>query len=164
MSKEQAHRVASFDDLKPGKVNIEVEMEDGEILLFPMRLPTYFDILDMEGRIPLPEAPITGADRNGRPLRNYSDPGYIANANRVVARRNVALLVQSLDMDIPGDTLEEKTAALETGISARVMRQLMAVLEGVMRSGEARVESRVTTFHEDGTGDAADNDAPGDNL
>ena len=81
-----------------------------------------------------------------------------------MARRNVALLVQSLDMDILGDTLEEKTAALESAISARVMRQLMAVLEGVMRSGEARVESRVTTFHQDGTGDAPNNDAPGDNL
>lgn len=146
-------RVASLEDLKPAIVNVEVEREDGEIVLYPIRMPTYFELLDMESKTPPPEAPIIGAQKDGRPLRNFNDPGFLASWNKVLARRNVLTLAKCLQLDIPGGAIEEKADWLEQHIDARVMRQLAGIIDSVLRTGEARVETRANTFHGNGNSD-----------
>lgn len=156
---ETVKRVASLEDLKPAAVNVEVELEDGEIVVFPLRMPTFFDMLKVERAIPLPEAPPMGADKHGRPVRNTNDAGYLQSLGETYTRRQTVHLAKALLMDVPGDTDEAKADWLQDNLSARVMRLLGAVFQEVVRGGEARVEDRAATFHTNGTG-SSEGDEP----
>ena len=153
MSDEQTTkpRLATLDDLKSAVLNVEIELEDGDVVLLPFKMPTYFEVLDMESRIPMPEAPINGVDKQGKPVRNFADPSWQAQVNKVTARRNMTLIARNLKIQIPGDTENDKTDWIQENLGAVVMRQLQGLIDSVIRKGEARIEGRAMTFHEEGT-------------
>lgn len=162
MSDTPVSRLATLADLEPTIVNVEVELEDGEYIVFRLRMPTFFEILKCERAVRLPDAPINGVDKQGRPIRNPNDPGYQTEVAEVLTRRNMLQLAGAIiDLPIPGDTPEAKAEWLMENMPARIMRQLSAEFQAVIRGGEARIEDRAHTFHRNGNSGASSDEGTG---
>lgn len=155
---DSVKRIGTLDDLQPALLNVEVELEGGDIAVFQMKLPTFSEMLRIERDIPIPEGEITGVDPvTKRPMRDYSSPAYLARVAEAQNHRYSIQLVRSLQLDIPGGTEQDKAEWLRNRVGAKQMRQLTALIRQVFLSGEARIEDRANTFHPNGNSGVADN-------
>lgn len=162
-AEEQAHTeeqaqaalpLATFADLEDRLVvNFEVERPGGGKVIIPLRELTYSDWLQAEFEYPRPQAPIMGSDAAGRPLLNFGDPAFVKASAECEANRSYSRLLLALQLDIPGDTREDKIARLHK-IGSRIVRTLTAVLNDMHSVGEARVADHAATFQPNGAGPA----------
>lgn len=147
------HRKLTFEDLAPIRIIVEVE-HGGEILEIPLKTLTYAEWNKLGTDIPTPTPPISGVDKQGRPIFNNSDPTYITQVEQVAEQRVYARLLASLDMEVPGNTQQEKLDALRNKVDVNVMRQLVETISSFALKGEARVKHRAETFQSERAGEA----------
>lgn len=151
--KERADAL-SLDDLAP--LNVRVEIEHGDrILTVPLKTLSYFEWVRLGYEVQSPVPPTMGVDKQGRPLLDTRDPTYLRQLDEAGMERGYIRLLAALDIPIPGDTREEKIAALKSRLDTNVVRQLQSILNQLASEGEARIVGRAETFHRDGIGDVA---------
>jgi hypothetical protein len=151
----QHKTIASLNDVDTVTLDVEVE-DNGDILVFPMRLLTHFEHLEIGYEVPNPVPPIGSIHPTTKqPIPDRNDPTYQMNMQRAEAERNYRRLAASLNIDIPGSTLAEKADALKRSLNANIMRQLLTMMLSKVAEGEARIADRAATFHRNGTGDPA---------
>jgi hypothetical protein len=151
--KERADAL-SLDDLSPLKVRVEIEHGD-RVVVVPLRTLPFFEWVRLGYEVANPVPPTMGVDKNGRPLLDTRDPGYLRALDEAGMERAYVRLLAALDIPIPGDTREEKLAALKAKLDTNVARQLNGVLNQMASEGEARIVARSETFLGDGPGDPA---------
>ncbi|MFA6044755.1 MAG: hypothetical protein WC718_07210 [Phycisphaerales bacterium] len=120
MSKTQAAtpKHATFADFAVVHYEFEIEDPAGEVLVAEMRAITQAELLRIRrslGNPPTPPVKEIKKDEDGyHEIYNYADPGH----QQAMADRNALLetrvLLASWTTDIPGDTEDERIAALDT--------------------------------------------------
>lgn len=150
--------VATLDDLLTlEKAMIIVTLEDGSELSVPIRVPTQWEMLQIAHEVTYPSPPTAGVDpKTKRPFFDFNHPSYIAARESVDMDRNYRTLLAALQLDVPGDTKEEKLTFLKTKFSARITRQLNTAIAVLVGGGQARVAGRAATFLGNGTGNTED--------
>lgn len=144
-----------LSDLAPVAIRVEIERPGGDLLVVPLRTLTYSEWLRLGFEVPDPTPPISGVDKNGRPVFDTRHPDYLRAVEMATLQRGLRRLLAALQIDIPGDTAEQKLAALDASLDAGVARQLLGVLGRLAAKGEAHITARADTFRPGGTGDSA---------
>lgn len=147
--------LTSFEELAPMNVNVIVTLPEGREVRIPLRTLTYWEIFQIEAKVPPPTPPVSHATKDG-PVFNFKDPGYLQALQLADIERSYRRVLAALRIEVPGASEEEKLHALKTRLDAGVMRQLNQVLMGSAMSGEARIEARAATFQPNRVGSAAD--------
>lgn len=143
--------VKSLKDIGRRDVTIEIEHRN-EILVFQAKTLTFKRFQELGRLVDAPQPPAMGVDANKRPLYNLNDPGYKKQVDEAENRRGLLRLAEFLDMDIPGETPQEKADALAEALEQDVVISLFNAMWGTVVEGKARVEARAATFHRNGTG------------
>lgn len=109
-----------FDDLRASEqtYHFNVETPDGQLFQFEFRAPTQSEVwaTDLAMRAK-PEPPLSGfegtvAAGDLKPVHNAKDPGYQHALADWVAESMMRKILLCWTEEVPGDTVEEKLAAL----------------------------------------------------
>lgn len=141
----------SFDELAPTNVNVIVTLPEGREVRVPLRTLTYWEIFQIEAKVPPPVPPVSHATKEG-PVFDYKAPAYLQALQLADIERSYRRVLAALRIDVPGATEDEKLATLKARLDAGVMRQLNQVLMSSAMTGEARIEARAATFPGHGAG------------
>lgn len=143
--------ITSFADLADDFVRITVRIPrpDGIDLVIPMRTLSYSDWVAIEREFPLPQPPKMGADRMGRPITDETDPGYRRGLSDIADKRMYTRLLRALQVEVPGETDDEKRAAL-AALDTQIILSMRAVLETAHMAMIGAIEDRAESFRSDG--------------
>lgn len=83
-----------------------------EVLTFSVRPITQGAMESIDEKYPDPPVPIQPVDATGLRLPNPSDPAYLEAVAKVQATRNRACILAGLDIDLPGEKVDDKWASL----------------------------------------------------
>lgn len=139
-------RKATLTDLEPADVNVIVTLADGEEVLFEMRTLSYLQYNQIRWSVADPAPPASGVDKQGRPVFNYNDPGYLRARLEAETTRQYKVLLASLKLDIPGDTEADKLTYLQTKLDTAIGQQLMVLAIRLANQGDARIATRAESF------------------
>lgn len=145
--------MSSHKDLMSVPQAMEIEYPD-YILVIPIKVPSWFDWLRLGYDVPIPQPPVVGGDKRG-PIVDRNDAGYLkaleeAANERTLIRLLAAIDEQALDQPLPGNTPQEKLAAMKEWLGAAEAIQIATELSRVVQMGEARVIARTQTFRGNG--------------
>jgi hypothetical protein len=144
-------KITALGDLPSRDTEIRVEMDNHEVLVFPGRALTYKRWNEIGRLVSDPEPPTGGFDKQGRPIYNLNDPGYINQKQEAADKRMYYRLVEFLQMDIPGDSMDAKVEALSDAIEFRIMKALITGVSQEHFSGAGvSASARAATFHTNG--------------
>jgi len=126
-------------------IDVVIDRPDGGELVVTVKTLSYKEWMDIERAVPMPAPPVNGADRSGRPIYNEQDATYqraVADAhNERLYRRIIA----ALQMDVPGDTIEEQMEAIGQ-LDTQLVISLGNVLTAAHLASVGRVEERARSF------------------
>lgn len=160
--RQPARAITSLSQLDTLHVTLELTRPDGEEIALSGTPLSYTRWVEIGYEIADPTPPIMGADSAGKPLYDRNDPEYRRQLTSAGIRRSYARLVEFLDIDVPGKTLDEQIAALETVLSAGEVQALVGKISDLFAGEEARIAERAATFHGAGSSAQADDAAAGD--
>lgn len=160
-------RAATLDDLSAAVVDVTIQRPDGQAVIVPMRALTEGEVWEIRRAVKWPKPPVKDIRKeSGRLVTdyNYEDETYqeaVNSANREQAHR---MLLTSLSIEIAGDTIEERVAALRAKVGQFVLSQL---IEASQKLNIVNVEDlasiadsfRLARFAHAGSADAAGADA-----
>jgi hypothetical protein len=153
-SKKAVIQVRSLADLTPRRdtvIHLELEQFDPlPTLAFDIRQPSYSEWIRYGNEVPTPQAPLVGISPDGVPEYNLKDENYLRAQADYPRKIEYNRLIHCLVMDIDGDTLDEKIAALEATLSWGIVRRLLDAIVGIGLEGERRVVERADTFLDNG--------------
>lgn len=159
MADKKIRTAKSLSDLAAPIVNVNIDDvdENGEAFEWCIRLKTLTlgQWLAAGRRVPPATPPIKGAGAGGQPIYDVYNPEYQRQRELVEERRLYHRLLDALILDesIPGDTVEERVAALESQLSARIANSLFNVLLEQHNAATARLSGRADSFRRSGTAD-----------
>ena len=145
---------ATFEDFKSQTYAFEVETPDGDSLEFEMRAPTPAELLEIDISHPRPQPRVfdfhAPAKKGGEPRPRYSSdddapPDVKEEWTRAInvwfrEHRNRQILA-ALTMDIPGETVEDKIAAMES-LGAWAVSAFSKALTEVISTSEGALKQR----------------------
>lgn len=157
---------ATLEDLAPPDITVILLIDDKKKKL-PFKMPSFFRVQEIFGSVPNPLPPFE-FKREGEEIKKefqYNDPVYQEQVRMAIHERNIRLILDAWDqkkLPIPGVDKSDKIKWLKDSLSVSVMSQLVDVMTRVAGKGEAQIEYRANTFHENGTGDHAGAGTVGD--
>lgn len=154
-NKKAVIQVRSLADLPARKdtiIHLELEQLEGlDTLAFDLKQPSFSEWAQYEREVPTPQAPLTGITPDGTPQYNYQDADYLKAIDNRPIKVQYNRLIHCLQMDIPGETLDEKIAAFEDRLPWGVVQRLLQAIVGIGLEGERRILERADSFRLDGT-------------
>lgn len=152
--------VTSLADLGPRTIIVNLEREDG-VLQIKCRTLSYQRWQQIGWEVADPTPPVVGAGKHG-PIYNHDDPAYKAALMQASDERMYRRLLEFVQIEVPGRTVEQKLARLRETLEAGVVRHLAQVMGAYTRDGSARIEGRANSFRGDGANGTAH--MPGDGV
>lgn len=137
-------RVTSLADFEPADVDVVLEFEDHKELV-PMRQLSYAEFQRLGWEVPNPKPPISGVDKQARPVFDYTDATYLRQVQDAETQRSYKRLLASLRIDVPGADEAAKIDYLQSRDANR-MRLLLSVVGQLVTEGAASVEAKAATF------------------
>jgi hypothetical protein len=155
-------RVAtSLDDLAEPPIIVILEYEDYELEV-KLHIPSAHEWNQIGYLVRNPMPPISGTDKQGRPVFDRNDPTYAQQMTEAEEERTYRRLLASLQLPIEGDTPAEKVERLKAKIGPNAFWKLNGLIARKVQEGDARIANRAETFHGGGVGDLAG--VPGDEV
>lgn len=143
----QPHLIIALSDLPDRRMTITIIISDEESIQFKGVLLSYKRWNELGRLVPDPMPSVSGFDSVRRPIYNLYDPVYLNQKETAGEKRTFYRLIEFLEMDIPGDTLDEKVKALEDALEFKVMRALIeAISKEHLERAEVDVSARAATF------------------
>lgn len=136
--------ITSLDDFSPADVDVRLEFED-HVELVPMKQLSYAAFQKLGWEVPNPVPPMSGVDKNARPVFDYNNPTYQQAVRDAETQRSYKRLLASLRLDVPGADEAEKIAFLQN-LDANRMRMLLSAVGQLITEGAATVEAKTATF------------------
>ena len=149
-------KVTSFAELQDNvTVNLEIERHDGSVMVIPIRELGYSDWVNVEREVPYPQPPAGGADNKGVPWYDNNNPDYRRKIADAVERRGYLRMLKAIQLDIPGETLDEKIDALAS-LPTEIILTVGTYLNEMHQTRKATVKARAASFQRDVIADDAD--------
>lgn len=139
-------RRGTLEDLKTADVNVIIELADGEEVSYPMRTLSYMEYNRIRWSVPDPTPPPMGVDKNGRPLYDWNNAGFLRAKQEAELQRQYKVLLASLKLDIPGEDEAAKLTFLQNDLDTSIGQQLMLIAIRMANKGDARIASRAERF------------------
>lgn len=142
-------KITALSDFRSLEFDAEITLAD-EIIEIPCKMLTYARYQQIGRMVATPAAPLNGADRNGRPIRNYDDPTWLAQRADAEDKRTFLRIAEMVQLPIDGKTLEEKAEKLQEILEPAIVIGLARVLNGQFNESEDAIANRAATFHSNG--------------
>ena len=142
---KQRLKITSLADLQPRTVDVLIERGD-EVLEIPCKTLSYAEFQRLGYEVIDPAPPTSGATAKG-PIYNYNDPDFLTARQRAADERLYRRLLAFIQIDVPGDTVDEQIKNLSEALEVDIVRALTRVMSDMVNGGEARIEARAATFH-----------------
>lgn len=149
--KQKKRRKATLADVKPSFLTVEMDDidDDGEqiVIEFKMRVLSYFRFNEI-GKMVIDPSPVPmGVDGNKRPIFDTNSADFRNKLNDAANERSILRLAESLiEPEIPGDTLQDKSAWMKENMPTAIVSQLIMAMGSTLTRGEARIKSRADSF------------------
>lgn len=149
--KEKKRRKATLDDVKPSFLVVEMDDvdEDGEpvVIEFKLKVLSYFRFNEI-GKMVVDPSPVPmGVDDNKRPIFDTNSADFRNKLNDAASERSILRLAESLvEPEIPGDTLQDKSAWMKENMPTAIVSALVNAMGSTLSRGEARIKSRADSF------------------
>ncbi len=140
----------SLEDGLTYEATIVVELPNNQGMIYKLRTLTISDWNRIGSTVPQPQAPVSGWDGK-RPIYDERDVGYLAACGEADLERNLRRLATAVQIDIPGETTEEKAEALKA-MDSNVARQLVAALLTLTFGGLVQIDKRAASFRPSANG------------
>jgi len=139
--------LATLADLECATITVEIELSDGVPLLVPCKLIPQWKLVQIGSVVPNAQPPLVDYAAGGKPVYNYSDPGYIAAQMEVNFRRNCLQLAAMIQIEIPdADTNEKRADYIRDNFDPRVTEGLAGIINQQIERVKARILTRAETF------------------
>jgi hypothetical protein len=141
--------VTSLDDLGEVVFAVEIPRPDGKVVRVRLRALTDAKIWGIRNSITWPTAPVRDyrkTEGDVLPVYDYANADFLkaqSNTDRNLTRR---LMAAALEMDIPGDTLEEKAAEVEKKLGQWAAQYIIGVLNKLTDIDQAAIDNAVRSF------------------
>ena len=151
-----------INDLEQLSVTIAVTLPlpDGREAVVRLRPLTAKEIRNIRRSIEWPEPPVKDFKKDGggsvEPVYNYRDKEYKRLTEEADALLVNRMLVASLQMNIPGETVEEKCAALDARLGQFAVTHLINVMNRINTPSAEEVANVMRSFRSLGTAGASD--------
>lgn len=138
--------MATLDDLKLATITVVVMLADGEERTLKLHNISRLRIYQIRNSVPEPMPPIVDYLAANKPVYNTRDQGYIAQMAEVNYKRNSLVLLEMLQLEIPGETTDERLAFMQEQLDPMVYDALLEVVTSILEKAKARIISRADTF------------------
>lgn len=146
--------VQSLSDLVSTGITVTVERE-GTIFKFKAKPMTYTRWQELGWLVPQPQANVSGFDNRGRPIYDDKNAVFQTALQRAETERTYLRLAEFLDMELPGETVQEKAEVLKQTLEPDMFKVLESALWGVATEGVTSAKDRSRRFQRDGAFDDA---------
>mgnify|MGYP000076510762 CR=1 FL=1 len=146
----EPRRITSLDQLDTIALVCEIVRDDGSIAAFEFEQPQYSESVMLHYEDEDPAADIIGADTHGKPIYDFNSPIYRKAQQDVALRRAMRLVIRYIKLALPGDTFDEKRAALERALSYAEIDQLIMFMNAIMAKREAKRDQLAERFQSNG--------------
>lgn len=153
--KKEVKRVGSLTDLRAKDIDITVDYGDYSEV-WPCRMLSYARWVEIGHMVPIAQPPINGVDKRGYPIVDTKDPAYQRQLDMDANRRAAMRLAEFIQVEIEGDTLEEKAVAVIDTLPPGTFMALTRQMNTLYNEGEASVVARAATFQPSGKSDPQD--------
>jgi hypothetical protein len=147
----QVTKVTSFVDLKkntPDTVTMQVAYGD-DLIEFEVKTLGAAQWMELDHRVAHPTKVQTGVGSSG-PVYDYNDPVYQQGLRQRRDRVTLLRLAACLQVQIAGDTLEDKADWLYDNFDVGFLAAISAKLSDLHNEGEATILARRDTFQRNG--------------
>jgi hypothetical protein len=144
------------------EATIVVELPNNQGMYYKLHTLTISEWNEIGSAVPQPQPPVSGFDGK-QPIYNERDPGYLTACGNADLERNLRRLAAAVQIDIPGETLEEKAEALHK-MDSNVARQLLAALLSLTFGGLVQIDKRADSFRPSANGHDESTEAVGDSA
>ena len=100
----------SLDELAPTNVNVIMTLPEGREVRVPLRTLTYWEIFQIEAKVPPPVPPVSHATKEG-PVFDYKAPAYLQALQLADIERSYRRVLAALQ--VPEDERHLVPAALD---------------------------------------------------
>ena len=123
-------QVSSLDDLGGALITVPLRHPDGRALLIQMRELAEGEVWAIRRSNQWPKPPMVEMSKSG-PVYDYSDAGYQASVEDTNRRFAQKMLLACLPFDVPGETEDDKLAAIQTKVGQYVYQQLIEAAQRI---------------------------------
>lgn len=138
--------MATLDDLKLATITVVITLADGEERTLILHNISRLRIYQIRNSVAEPMPPVVDYLAANKPVYNYRDQGYLSQMAEVNYKRNSLVLLEMLQLDIPGDTADDRLTFMQEQLDPMVYDALLDVVTGILEKAKARIISRAETF------------------
>ena len=149
------HIATTLDDLSDVIVEATIPRPDGKMITVRLKTLSGEQVWEVRRAIKWPKPPVKDYRKTGGevlPIYDYEDATYVAaqeDASRELGYRHLLL---SLQIDIPGETFEEKLEALRTRLGQWALNSLLSVSNRLHYPNPEEVNAIALSFQPAGDG------------
>lgn len=140
-------QTATLSDLECATITVVVTLADDAEVTIPVRMIPQYRMMQLSAMIPSAVPPLVDYASGGKPIYNYADSVFVAAVGEVTFKRNCLMLAEMVQMQLPGDTLEDKATYIREKFDPLVTDQLVSVVGMQREKVKARIITRAETFH-----------------
>ncbi len=160
--KKEKRVLTSLAELGTRRFDVELELTDGEILVIPMHTLSFRQWNEAAMEVKDPPPPVMGADNNGAPIFDTKNPDYQLALTEASNKRSWHRLLASMDIEVPGESTEDKIEWMEDHLERGVAEQLVTVMMNIALEVKAHIADRAFSFH--GAGSNGNENMPPDEV
>lgn len=138
--------MATLDDLKLATITVVVMLADGAEVALKLNNISRFKIYQIRNSVKEPLPPIVDYIAADKPIYNRLDQGYLSQMIEVNYKRNSLVLLEMLQLDIPGETADERLTFMQEQLDPMVYDALLEVVTSILDKAKARIIHRADTF------------------
>ena len=140
-----------MSDLGPKFMTFPVISPEGEEFDLRIKTMTEADVNAVNAGVDEPQPPVKdkfiSKERGYEKIKDFEDADYKKKSSEAGRQRMYRLLAASVDLDIPGDTLEAKSKALqENGVPAWVLAKAVDLINRSLGLNTEEIAKRSESF------------------
>lgn len=141
-------KVTSLSQLMPQDINVQIIMSDERMMEFPCREMTWARMSEIERSVPEYIGDVSAATEIGKTgfYVKKDHPAYLAALAAANQKRLMLKLAEFVRFEVPGNTLDERAAALSDVLTPDIVDGLARALNQMSRAQVAKVEDRADSF------------------
>lgn len=138
--------MATLDDLRLATITVVIPLADGEERSLKLNNISRLRMMQIRNSVQEPLPPVVDYLAADKPVYNYRDASYQMQMAEVNYKRNSLIMIEMLQIVIPGDTPDEKMQFMQEQLDPMVYDALIDIVTGILAKAKARVISRADTF------------------
>lgn len=142
-----------FGDMGPKYSTYPVTGPDNVEYEVRIKIMTEQEVNAVNAGVDEPKPPMVMVPKGGNPKNGYEekanleDPEYVKKSREANRQRMYRLLASAVDLDVPGDTIEAKSQALQTnGVPAWLLAKCVDIINQSLGLNTAEVMARAESF------------------